>query len=285
MFNYSYIKATDTLLINDETVQFYNCPRAKEIILKNAKEIKAHTFSECSCIEKIVLPEGLKSIGIGAFNNTKIRELTLPKSLTEFEYQGILPQLEKINVDEKNPYFKSVDGVLYNKKMTKLICYPSCKKDKGYILPETVRSIANRAAVGCKYVAKINLSKAKELEEIGEYAFYKSDLLKKVIFPENLRVLKRDCFGECPKLSEVDIPKSLKIIDDHCFVNRENKTVKITLNAPKENYNIIEEYVENEAKHNPGIIFLREKEDYINDLIEGKITFKELNQKAKSEER
>ena len=90
MLDYSYIKEIDTLIINDETVQSYNFPHAKKIIFKNTKEIKAYVFSECSYIEEIVLPEGLESIGSGAFNNAKIKELTLPKSLTEFEYQGIL---------------------------------------------------------------------------------------------------------------------------------------------------------------------------------------------------
>ena len=53
--------------------------------------------------------------------------------------------LKSITADAGNSYFKAVDGVLYNKKMTELLYYPAFKKGKVFKVPGTVKSIANYA--------------------------------------------------------------------------------------------------------------------------------------------
>ena len=44
-------------------------------------------------------------------------------------------------VDESNPYLTAVDGVLYNKDMTRLICFPPYKNCEEFSIPESVVSI------------------------------------------------------------------------------------------------------------------------------------------------
>ncbi len=46
--------------------------------------------------------------------------------------------LENIFVDENNPVYASIDGVLYDKNITKLVAYPIGKKDKEYTIPATI---------------------------------------------------------------------------------------------------------------------------------------------------
>lgn len=41
-------------------------------------------------------------------------------------------------VDEANTDYISIDGVVYTKNMKKMVAYPSYKKDKVYIMPDTV---------------------------------------------------------------------------------------------------------------------------------------------------
>ena len=51
--------------------------------------------------------------------------------------------LLKINVEEENDNYSDIDGVLYNKNITKLIAYPEGKLDDFYEVPESVTQIGN----------------------------------------------------------------------------------------------------------------------------------------------
>ena len=79
--------------------------------------------------ESIKIPEKVASIGDGAFNRCD--------------------KLKEITVSSKNPYFKSDEGVLFNKDGSKLICYPSGKNETSYKVPDYVKFIDNLAFEGC----------------------------------------------------------------------------------------------------------------------------------------
>ena len=50
-----------------------------------------------------------------------------------------------IFVDEKNPYFKSIDGVLYSKDGKTLIRYPGGRKERSFTVPDGVQAIGRHA--------------------------------------------------------------------------------------------------------------------------------------------
>lgn len=82
------------------------------------------------------------------FLNSSIEVLHIPATMTIFpEYDNPLygaKKLRKIFVDEANPAFASVDGVLYNKDKTELICCPYNKTD-ALVLPDTVKKVTKKA--------------------------------------------------------------------------------------------------------------------------------------------
>lgn len=47
-------------------------------------------------------------------------------------------KLKQIKIATNNPYMTAIDGVLYNKKRTTVICYPSAKTSSTYTIPDTV---------------------------------------------------------------------------------------------------------------------------------------------------
>ena len=47
----------------------------------------------------------------------------------------------RITVSKKNKYFTSVNGVLFNKKITRLVYFPSHKKVSSYTAPDTSKSM------------------------------------------------------------------------------------------------------------------------------------------------
>lgn len=75
-----------------------------------------------------------------SYGGVGLRSITLPatvKTVTATAFKGC-KDLENIYVDAANPYFTSIDGVLYSKDLTRLVCVPA--KKTSVTIPSTVKS-------------------------------------------------------------------------------------------------------------------------------------------------
>lgn len=124
--------------------------------------------------------------------------------------------ISKITVSKNNKYLASKNGVLYNKKMTKLIWYPSNKKASSFKVPDTVKSISNYAFANSRYLQKVNLN--NQLSEINEGAF-KNSSIKSINIPYSVKHIGRECFKECGNLETVDNESDLSEIYAYTFSN------------------------------------------------------------------
>ncbi len=139
-------------------------------------------------------------------------------------------------VDPENPYFTSVDGVLFNKDMTELIYYPirkgadidskmNVESYATYVIPEGVKSIRGKAFYHCYYLREITLPST--LENIGEMAFFKCSELASPVLPEGLKTIGKDAFSYCTRTNDgdvkgftsINIPSSVESIGDFAFYN------------------------------------------------------------------
>ena len=103
-----------------------------------------------------------------------------------------IKRFKKITVAENNPYFKDVDGVLFSKDMTRLICYPCGKSGSSYTIPDGV-------------------------ELIEEGAFLDNVNLQKIVLPKSIKKIQRQAFFQCKKLSHINLPHGLEYIGEECF--------------------------------------------------------------------
>lgn len=152
------------------------------------------------------------------------------------------PVLEGIYVSDENPYFCSVDGVLYNKDKTALLAYPNGKtpltRDKdgtvtggGTItLPDTVKSIGENAFYLCTNLYSITFNEG--LETIGNKAFLKCENLSAVNFPATLTEIGEDGFSYCNSLKIVEIPAAVKKIGNYGFFSTASQIEKIIIQRP-----------------------------------------------------
>ena len=127
--NLNSITLSDTVEIIGEHA-FSGCLTLEAVNLSSAlKIIDDGAFRNCA-ISEITLPEGLEVLGGNVFADTDITSIYIPASvrlMSQFTFMECAA-LEEINVDENNPYFSSIDGVLYNKDGTKVIFCPEGKK-------------------------------------------------------------------------------------------------------------------------------------------------------------
>lgn len=113
---------------------------------------------------KIELPEDLRNLGEQAFSiydplkyksYSVVDNLTIHRHLKEFNNRSFskLP-LRKITVDEENPQYASVEGLLLSKDKTKLLVVPDLWEGR-LKLPDTLVSIDDYAFENCNAITEI----------------------------------------------------------------------------------------------------------------------------------
>ena len=128
----------------------------------------------------------IERVGHNTFDYLKdLKKVQIPATVTNIEccfYD--CRNLSAINVDEANPEFCSIDGVLYTKDHKKLIAYPNAH-GKEYIVPDGVEEIGHFTFKSCCDLEVIKLPKT--VKKIGTNAFYRCDKLKYVYIPDGIR--------------------------------------------------------------------------------------------------
>ncbi len=141
---------------------------------------------------EVWIPEGVVSLGPDVFNSDKISEIIhFPSSLVSYTYRSLIFRHQHtIIVDENNPVFSSYDGVLYDKKLTALICCPMAKKGV-HRMPTTCRTIG--AGAFC----------CSELDEL--------------IINNSLTTIEESAFADCFIKAWPIIPRSVVSIEGNPF--------------------------------------------------------------------
>lgn len=125
------------------------------------------------------------------------------------------PRLKEIAADEANPYLTSVDGVLFSKDMSALLCYPLGREDVSYTVPEGVKTIGENAFCNCEGLRTVSLP--RELETVGVWAFMDCGGLTEVSLPEGLQEIGVAAFSGCFSLERADLPDSLVTLGASAF--------------------------------------------------------------------
>lgn len=134
-------------------------------------------------IKKVVIKEGVTSLSKYAFWCCEsLNSISLPKSLKTVGYNALNgTNLKAVKVAGGSKYFSVKDGVLFNKKKTVLVYYPTAKKGSKYTVPSSVKTIARGAFTGDMdiYSANPNLKTLilpKALKKVEGSAFWFSKI-------------------------------------------------------------------------------------------------------------
>jgi hypothetical protein len=160
---------------------FSSCTSLESIsIPSSVTSISDSAFEKCTSLESITIPSSVTSIGNNAFRNcSNLESITIPSSVTtigNYAFMGC-SRLQSINVSSDNNNYSSVDGVLFNKNITTLICFPGRKTS--ITIPNTVTSISNYAF----YQSSLeSISIPSSVTSIGLYAFRGCGALQTINF-------------------------------------------------------------------------------------------------------
>ena len=150
-------------------------------------------------------------------NCSNIREIHIPSSVTAISslaFEGTY-YLEKILVDEENPGYSSVDGILYNKEKTRLLLCPRRISELPSGIPGTVTNIYNYAFKGCWNISGVELPDG--LKTIGYSAFSGASRLKEIVIPSGVTGIGENAFRNCYSMTNAVLPEGLKKIEPRTF--------------------------------------------------------------------
>jgi len=165
---------------------FAGCASLKEFCFSdNLKEISEGCF-EGSGLTKVVLPQGLKKIGVKAFANcTGLQEINIPEGVEEIGDEAFAgcTALRVITFPKSLKHMGK--HVLKNAKLIEEIDIPAC-----------CEAIEEDEFKDFKNLKKLTLHEG--LKRIGKYAFFNDEKLTSLVLPTTLEEIGISAFIGCP---------------------------------------------------------------------------------------
>ena len=189
--------------------------------------IPAYAFANIRGLEKVIIPEGIVSMGEGAFNNCPKLISAGPQGSScniEFGWSDKIPenafakatQLVSVNIPEPI----SVIGKA---------AFASCEKLSQVLLPDTLTGIQEKAFYYCSALQHIELPDS--VSEIGKYAFSGSGL-EQIDIPTDITKIDEATFSSCSNLTHITIPDKVESIEKKAFSNCNSlKTVTLPISV------------------------------------------------------
>lgn len=183
------------------------CENLKEVKLEEGvKVLEEGAFYCCGALESVSLPDRLESIGAEAFYYCdNLKSVTIPKNVSYIGDCSFLAQrLENIEVSEENEHYTVIDGALFTKDLSKMICYVSKNGATHFDVPDGVK-------------------------EIAECAFNFNFTLESVVIPESVEYIHPDAFRYVLSLKNIYFEGSEDMWNEIGF----NTHVDVTFNYGK----------------------------------------------------
>ena len=121
-------------------------------------------FAGVSVIGEVVLPDSLLTVGKNAFKGSGITSIEIGGSVLEIG-EGAFAEclsLSSINVSPANALYSSEGGVLFDRDMSTLLCYPSGRSGSTYELPSSVKKIGPMALTDGVKLKEISYGGSRE---------------------------------------------------------------------------------------------------------------------------
>ena len=191
-------------VVNINEGAFEGCVGLTSVIIPDSVlSIDCSAFRRCSNLTSVTIGKNVKSISCHVFSGcTELTSITIPASVTEINNNCVFyncSKLAAIEVAKGNTKFSSVDGVLFNKRKSKLIYYPEGKQG-AYNIPSSVKYIDNNVFINCSVLTSVRIH--DRIKTI--HGFYGCAALTSVYIGSGATSIRASFFG-CSSLVDIEV--------------------------------------------------------------------------------
>jgi len=208
---YEVVIAGDNIEVGNYA--FSNCAELTDLDASVLTKVGDWAFGGCENFENINLSDKLTYIGDGAFSRCEeIVTANVGPNVTyigEYAFDGC-ENLMAINVNEGNGSYTSVDGVLFNKKMTVIMKMPENSMITDYVIPNGVKEI--------------------------DTAAFRNSNIKSVTIPSGVNYIGYNAFVDS-KLTYIGLPRSVSVVEEGAFGKATVGTNRYTSGSGNNIYN------------------------------------------------
>jgi len=217
----------DGILYNKAGTVLLSCPSGKPGICdipEGVIRIDEYSFCGCSCLTGINIPASVVEINLWTFSDN--------------------PLLDIINVSEENECYSSLDGVLFNKDRTELLCYPEGKRGS-YVIPEGIINLNHDAFYDCKYLTSVHIPDS--VTQIG-MEFRRCTGLVSIDIPTSVLSIGHEALYGCENLERINILGENTVIKENTMCDQCKSLLEINICSGNIHYSSADGILFNKAK-------------------------------------
>ena len=211
--NYAYI-TSDTIIVPEIV---YNQTKEYKVIQLNPYGV----FNFISSLTTLYLPKTIKLIG----DSMVYSELSKEYAISAYQYINEVgdfsmidcnfaftgsPNLKNIYIDSGNPYYTSIDGVVYTKDLKTLIAYGQGRQEEYFSPPEGCEHIGRMAIYANPYLVEIEMPNS--LRSIGNQSMYSLKKLERLMLKDSVEQVGYKAVFTRRTIQSLHLGKALKNI-------------------------------------------------------------------------
>lgn len=185
------------------------------IIPNGVTSIGNGAFNGCKHLTSVIIPDSVKSIGDYAFSNCfSLASITIPASVTQISNTAFYfcYKLTNISIDKNNLGYDSrndCNAIIETATNTLII---GCKNT---IIPDSITSIGDEAFFYCTGLTSIAIPDS--IISIGDSAFECCFCLTDIKIPDSVKSIGNHAFEACYSLKNITIPNNVINIGKDIF--------------------------------------------------------------------
>ena len=194
---------------------FYEFSSITDVVLPSGlKKMGVAAFANCYNLSRVTLNDNLQILPDYVFQNTRLTDIAIGKNVQQISNLAFFNCLiESISVAEENSKYVSRDGILYTRDLKTLCLYPAGRETSLFKVPDTVVTLGDY----CMRNARIQeIYIPSSVKAIGEASLMRSSI-QSLTVPNSVQEIGDWVATECSNLVKVVIGDGVSKIGYQAF--------------------------------------------------------------------